>query len=222
MALADALYGSASFVNEIQKEYPNVQIITLIRSNQLIKNHRGLHQSVGDYFSRTKKKNINIKIRGNKSKIIMISASKLYIKAHGQKRLVIAVKYSGEKDFRYIIATEMTWRAIDIIQAYSLRWLIEVFFQDWKSYEGWSQMAKQQGIEGSCRGVILSLLLDHSLFLHHDQKPCIENKLPLCTIGSLIQKCRLEIYLNFFRSIMESKNPKNELKKFIKLWKKFQ
>jgi hypothetical protein len=28
---------------------------------------------------------------------------------------------------------------IDIIQAYSLRWLVEVFFEDWKLYEGWGQ-----------------------------------------------------------------------------------
>ncbi len=44
----------------------------------------------------------------------------------------------------------------DIIKAYVLRWLEEVFIQDWKSYEGWNQLAKQRGIEGSDRGVILS------------------------------------------------------------------
>jgi len=29
----------------------------------------------------------------------------------------------------------MTWRTLDIIQAYMLRWLVEVFFEDWKLYE---------------------------------------------------------------------------------------
>ena len=47
---------------------------------------------------------------------------------------------------------------------YTLRWLVEVFFEDWKLYEGWAGMAKQPDEEGSFRGVILSLLLDHALF----------------------------------------------------------
>jgi len=42
----------------------------------------------------------------------------------------------------------MSWRTLDIIFAPTLRWLIEVFFEDWKSYEGWDQLAKQPGKEG--------------------------------------------------------------------------
>lgn len=98
-------------------------------------------------------------------------------------------------------------RHIDVIQGYTLRWLIEVFFQDWKTYKAWSNLAKQQGIEGSSRCVILSLLLDHSFFLHEDKRPCIENKLPLHTIGSLTESCRLQIIFNAISSVFKSAKP---------------
>jgi hypothetical protein len=108
----------------------------------------------------------------------------------------------------------MTWQDLDVIQAYTLRWLIEVFFEDRKAYEGWANLAKQQGVEGSSRCVILSLLLDHSLFFHEAQQPCIENKLPLNTIGSLIEDSRLQIIKNKISAILENDNPQDEFKKF--------
>ena len=56
-----------------------------------------------------------------------------------------------------------------MVKAYSLRWLVEVFIEDWKKYEGWGQLALQQGDEGSFRGVVLSLLVDLCLLFHPDQ-----------------------------------------------------
>jgi hypothetical protein len=91
---------------------------------------------------------------------------------------------------------------------------------NWKTYEAWSNLAKQQGVEGSSRCVILSLLLDHSFFHHEAQKPCIENKLPLHTIGSLTQKCRLQILLNAIESIFKSPKPEEafeEIKKSLEM-----
>ena len=41
-----------------------------------------------------------------------------------------------------------------IVSADTMRWLVEVFFWDWKQYEGCCQMAKQPGIDGSNRGLI--------------------------------------------------------------------
>jgi len=37
------------------------------------------------------------------------------------------LKYEGEDEYRYITATDLSWRAIDIVSAYALRWLVEVF-----------------------------------------------------------------------------------------------
>ena len=54
--------------------------------------------------------------------------------------VVVALKYEGEDTYRYLIASDLTWRTLDIVQGQTLRWLVEVFIQDWKSYEGWSQL----------------------------------------------------------------------------------
>jgi hypothetical protein len=89
-------------------------------------------------------------------------------------------KYAGEQDDRYLVATDLSWRTLDIVQTYTLRWLVEGFTEDLKSYEGWAQLAKQTGEEGSSRG--LSLLLDLCLLLHPEQLARIENKLPACNV----------------------------------------
>jgi hypothetical protein len=44
----------------------------------------------------------------------------------------------------------MSWRTEDIIRAYTLRWLVEVFFQDWKANAGWVALTKLTGDKGSC------------------------------------------------------------------------
>ena len=49
--------------------------------------------------------------------------------------------------------------------------------QDWKSYEGWSPLTKQPGAEGARHSVILSRLVDPSLFVHPDQQDQLKNNL---------------------------------------------
>ena len=63
----------------------------------------------------------------------------------------------------YLVVTDVTWRTLDILQCYTLRWLVEVVLEDWKLYDGWAGLAKQPDEDGSVRGVTLSLLLDHAL-----------------------------------------------------------
>ena len=63
---------------------------------------------------------------------------------------------------------------------------MEVFIQDWKSYEGWSPLTKQPGDEGARHSVILSLLVDHSLFMHPDQQRQLKNNLPAYTYCMLL------------------------------------
>jgi len=45
---------------------------------------------------------------------------------------VVALKYPGEEEYRYLVASDLSWRAMDLASAYTLRWLVEVFFEDWK------------------------------------------------------------------------------------------
>lgn len=105
----------------------------------------------------------------------------------------------------------MTWRDIDIIKAYATRWLVEVFIQDWKSYEGWCQLAKQQGIEGSDRGLILSLLCDHMLYFHNGQLVSFKNKEQAVTVGSLREKIIMESLMGFIEHIVKADNPQELL-----------
>jgi hypothetical protein len=140
----------------------------------------------------------------------------LHVRAHGKKRFVIALKYEGEDEYRYIIASDLSWRTIDIVETYTFRWLVEVFFQDWKGNEGWGKLTKQIGEEGSSRSLILSLLVDHSLFFHPVQLARIENKLPAYTVGSLTAKIKVEGILASFEQIILSEAPVERFKKFAK------
>ena len=123
------------------------------------------------------------------------------------------IEYKGESDYRYLVATDMTWRTRDIIQAYTLRWLVEVSFEDWK----WGREAKQLDEEESSRGLILSLLLDHCRLLHPEQTARIENKLPAYSVGSLQRKSQIDVLLEFIKTLSEHQNPAHKLKELTGL-----
>lgn len=209
--LADGLYGHASFIDPVANHYPQAQVISQIRCNQQVQKE-GKFVSVEEYFKSIHPEHKHLRIRGHNEQVVGVMGRVLYIKSHGCKRLVVALKYEGEEQYRYLLAKDLTWQVTDVAAVYTLRWLVEVFFQDWKMYEGWCQLAKQPGVEGSCRGVILSLLVDHGLLLHPEQKALIESKLPACTVGSLRAKISLEATITFVRKLLSSPHPGQTLK----------
>ncbi len=101
-----------------------------------------------------------------------------------------------------------------MVQGHTLRWLVEVFMQDWKSYEGWSQLTKQPGDEGARHSVILSLLVDHSLFMHPDQQRQLQNNLPAYTVGSLRAHVPVECLVDVINDLVWSDQPQEKLKSF--------
>jgi hypothetical protein len=215
--LADALYGEASFMDEAARIFDGTQVISQLRENQNIV-YKGKKRNLKDYFNTTNKgMAVTLRVRGGKDVKATLSSARLKVAAHGKKRLVVALKYEGESDYRYLVATDMTWRTMDIIQAYTLRWLVEVFFEDWKLYEGWAREAKQLDEEGSSRGLILSLLLDHCLLLHPEQTARIENKLPAYTVGSLQRKSQMDVLLEFIKTLLAQQNPADKLKELAGL-----
>ena len=217
--LADALYGEAYFMDEAARICDDTQVISQLRENQNIE-YKGKKRNLKDYFNTINKGvPVTLRVRGGNEKKAMMSSARLKVTAHGKKRFVIALKYEGESDYRYLVATEMTWRTLDIIQAYTLRWLVEVFFEDWKLYEGWGREAKQLDEEGSSRGLILSLLFDHCLLLHPEQTARIESKLPAYTVGSLQRKSQLDVLLEFIKALLEHSNPSDKLKELAELIK---
>ena len=208
--LADALYGPKEFVNKASSIFGGVQVISQLRMNQNIV-FRNRKMSVKKYFSKYPGTLQEITIRGGKCIRATIGSARLQVCAHGKKCFVIAVKYEGEDQYRYICASDLTWRTVDIVQAYTLRWLIEVFHEDWKSYEGWGKLTKHQGDKGSSRGLILSLLTDHCLLLHPEQLARIENKLPAYTVGSLQAKVKVDSLMTLIREMFSSNNPQERL-----------
>jgi hypothetical protein len=86
--------------------------------------------------------------------------------------------------------------------------------QDWKSSEGWSQLTKQPGNEGARQSVILSLLVDHRLFMHPDQQRQLQNTLPAYTGGSLRANVQVECLVDGIDSLVSSDDPQEQLKRF--------
>lgn len=105
-----------------------------------------------------------INLRG-KAQQITYCGGKFKVKSLNKKYYIIALKYDNEQEYRYLIAHDASWQDVDIIKRYSCCWLVEVFIQDWKSYEGWEQLAKHPGKDGSEKSLTLSLLCDHALLV---------------------------------------------------------
>jgi hypothetical protein len=215
--LADALYGEARFMDKASRIFDGTQVISQLRENQNIE-HKGKKRNLKAYFNSTNKGvEVTLRVRGGEEVKATVSSARLKVTAHGKKRFVIALKYEDESDYRYLVATDMTWRTIDVVQAYTLRWLVEVFFEDWKLYEGWGREAKQLDEEGSSRGLILSLLFDHCLLLHPEQTARIDNKLPAYTVGSLQRKSQMDVLLEFIKTLLAHQNPADKLKELAEL-----
>jgi hypothetical protein len=211
--MADALYGTATFVDGASALFRGVQVISQIRSNQNIRVGQR-HQHVADYFATHPGTPYSIRIRGGVEVVALVGSARLYVCAHKTKRFIVAIKYAEEKTYRYLIASDLSWRTLDIVQGHTLRWLVEVFIQDWKSYEGWGQLTKQPGDEGARHSVILSLLVDHSLFLHPDQQRQLQNNLPAYTVGSLRANVQVECLVEVIDDLVSSDAPQEKLKRF--------
>ena len=212
---ADALYGTAPFVDGASALFGGVQVISQARSNQNVRVHQR-EQHIADYFATHPGTPQTIRIRGGDEVVAMVGSARLYVCSHKTKRFIVAIKYEGEETYRYLIASDLSWRTLDIVQGHSLRWLVEVFIQDWKSHEGWSQLTKQPGEEGARQSVILSLLVDHALFVHPDQHAQLKNNLPAYTVGSLRANVQVERLVDVIDGLVSSDDPQSRLSHFTK------
>lgn len=129
--LADALYGTGDFMDKASTLTAGAQVISQLRSTQIVSS-RNSTTNLQTYFSRQSGVATHLIIRGGKEKAVTMLAARLHVKAHGKRRFVVALKYKGEADYRYLVASDLSWRHTDIARLYSLRWLVEVFIQDWK------------------------------------------------------------------------------------------
>lgn len=204
--LGDALYGNRVFFDAIKIIFPKSQLISQLRSDQNIM-FRNQKMNVKSFFSSYKGWKHEIIVRGEKLLKVTAGGARLFVNAHGKKAFVVALKYEGEQLYRYLIAEDLSWNMTEVMQEYTLRWLIEVFFEDWSCYCGYCSLAKQRGYEGSARPLILSLLFDHCFLLHPQQQSFIEQRHPLATLGSLINYAQCEAISHFISDIVNHENP---------------
>src|SRR5712691_5484474 len=181
---ADALYGTAPFVDNASALFGGVQVLSHIRSNQNIRVGKRA-QHVADSFATHPGTPHRIRIRGGEERVAMVGSARFYVCSHHTKRCIVAIKYAEEETSRSLIASDLSWRTLDVVQGQTLRWLVEISQPHYGSRESLSQLTKQPGAEGARHSVILSLLVDHSLFVHPDQQDQLKNNLPAYTVGSL-------------------------------------
>ena len=130
--MADALYGTAPFVDGASVTFAGVQVISQIRSNQKVRLHKR-EQHVADYFATHPGTPHTIRIRGGEEVIAIVGSARVYVGSHKTKRFVVALKYEGEETSRSLIASDLSWRTLDIVQGQTLRWLVELLLKEWKS-----------------------------------------------------------------------------------------
>ena len=212
---ADALYGTAPCVDGASVTFGGVQGISQIRSKQKVRVHKR-EQHVADDFATHPGTPHTIRMRGGEEVIAIVGSARLYVCSHKTKRFIVALQYEGEDTYRYLLASDLSWRTLDIVQGQTLRWLVEVFMQDGKSHEGWSQLTKQPGEEGARHSVILSLLVDHSLFIHPDQQAQLTNHLPAYPVGSLRANVQVECLGKVIDDLRSADEPQDKLKRFTK------
>ena len=208
--LADALYGTQDFMDKAALITDKSQVISQLRANQIVSSKNST-TSLSSYFGRQSGVKCKLVIRGEKTQTVTMLAARLHVKAHGKRRYVVALKYENEEEYRYLVASDLSWRFADIARMYTLRWLVEVFIQDWKAHCGWNKLSKQQGVEGSERGLIVSLLCDHLLLLHPEQSIRLKNKQPGLPVGCLIERLKVESLLNTIKNVVNSADPNKAL-----------
>jgi hypothetical protein len=93
---ADALYGTASFVDDASAMFGGIQVISQIRSNQNIRVGQR-EQHVADYFATHPGTPHTIRIRGGDEVGAMVSSARLYVCSHKTKRFIVAIKYEEEE-----------------------------------------------------------------------------------------------------------------------------
>jgi hypothetical protein len=190
-----------------------VQVISPIRSHQTVRVQKRA-QHVADYCATHPGTPHTIRIRGGQEGVAIVGRARWSVSSQKTNRCVVALQDAGEDTDRDLLASDLTWRTLDMVQGQTLRWLVEGFVQDWTSHDGWSQLTKQPGAEGARHSVILSLLVDQALCIHPDQHAQLPHHLPAYTVGSLRAHVHVECLVNVLENLVSSETPQEPLQRF--------
>jgi hypothetical protein len=114
--VAEALYGSAAFVDAAAAIFEGVQVISQVHNNQKVRVYKREYQVAG-YFATHPGTPQHIRIRGGDEVVVVMGSARMYVCAHQTKRFIIALKYDGEDTYRYLMASDLSWQTVDIVQA---------------------------------------------------------------------------------------------------------
>jgi hypothetical protein len=89
--VADALYGTSTFVDAASAMFDGVQVIPQVRSHQQIRVYTRA-QHVADYCATPPGTPQTIRIRGGDEMVAMVGSARVYVCAHHTKRLIMALK----------------------------------------------------------------------------------------------------------------------------------
>ena len=213
--VADALYGTAPFGDGASALFGGVHVLSQARTNQHVRLPQRI-QPLADSCAPHPGIPQTIRLRGGDERVALVRSARLDVCSHKTTRFIVAIKDEEEETSRSLMASDLSWRTLDIVQGHALRWLVEVFVQDWKGQEGWTQWTTQPGAEGARHSVILSLLVDHALFVHPDQEAQRKNNLPAYTVGSLRANVHVECLVDVLEDLMSSDDPQSRLHHFTK------
>ena len=94
--VADALYGTAPFVDGASALFGGVQVISQARSNQNIRVYQR-EQHLADYFAAHPGPPQTLRIRGGDARVAMVRRARVYVCSHKTKRFIGAIQYEEEE-----------------------------------------------------------------------------------------------------------------------------
>jgi hypothetical protein len=94
--MADALYGTATFVDGASALFGGVQVLSHIRSHQNIRVGKR-DQHVADDVATPPGTPYPIRIRGGDEVVAMVGRARLSVGAHKTQRFIVAIKYEEEE-----------------------------------------------------------------------------------------------------------------------------
>ena len=130
--MADALYGTATFVDGASALCSGGQVLSHIRSHQHMRVGKR-DQHVADDCATHPGTPSSIRIRGGDEVVAMVGSARLSVCAHKTTRCIVAITYAEEGPYRSLIASDLRWRTRDIVQGHTRRWLVEIFQSDYDS-----------------------------------------------------------------------------------------
>jgi hypothetical protein len=109
--------------------------------------------------------------------------SMVHYEGIGDIKLVIC-RYPGQKEWRVFITTDTQLTFIKMMEIYTIRWTIEVFFRECKQYLGFGKW-QSQDFDAQISGTTICFIL-YTLLAYHKRKTSYESPQENVTTGQLI------------------------------------